>query len=90
MKKIIPAICFVITLTKGDVTEAENQDQEQEDSDEKLYELINSVQLLNDYQVYMEEIIYPLTVNQFWDAFIADEPGFSYDKAMEGMDGDVL
>ena len=48
------------------------------------------MQLLNDYQVYMEEIIYPLTVNQFWDAFIADEPGFSYDKAMEGMDGDVL
>ena len=87
MKKIVPAICFVISFSKGDVTETEYQD---EDSDDKLYELVNGKQLLNDYQVYMEEIIYPLTVNQFWDAFIADEPGFSYDKAMEGMDGDVL
>ena len=87
MKKIVPAICFVISFSKGDVTETEYQD---EDSDDKLYELVNGKQLLNDYQVYMEEIIYPLTVNQFWDSFIADEPGFSYDKAMEGMDGDVL
>ena len=60
MKKIVPAICFVISFSKGDVTETEYQD---EDSDDKLYELVNGKQLLNDYQVYMEEIIYPLTVN---------------------------
>lgn len=44
---------------------------------------------MNNYEMSMGEVIFPMTVREVWDAFFSDEPTYSFADVVEEM-GDIV